>query len=46
VHGNLPQSANVLYVREPSGDVSRIYILRPVELEALRRTEKPTSPFR
>ncbi|HZM45607.1 MAG TPA: hypothetical protein VFC14_12295 [Burkholderiales bacterium] len=46
VHGNLPQSANVLYVREPSGDVSRIYILRPVELEALRRTEKPSSPFR
>jgi hypothetical protein len=40
VHGNLPQSATVLYVREPSGDVSRIYILRPVELESLRRAEK------
>ena len=40
VHGNLPQSATILYVREQSGDVSRIYILRPVELETLRRAEK------
>jgi hypothetical protein len=40
VHGNLPPSAIVLYVREPSGDVSRIYILRPGELETLRRAEK------
>ncbi len=46
VHGNLPQSASVLYVREPSGDVSRIYILRPGELEALRRAEKPSATFR
>jgi hypothetical protein len=40
VHGNLPPSATVLYVRDPSGDVSRIYILRPGELETLRRAEK------
>ena len=40
VHGNLPPAATVLYVREQSGDVSRIYILRPVELETLRRAEK------
>jgi hypothetical protein len=46
LHRYLPQSGTVLYVREPSGEVSRIYILRPVELESLRRAEKPTSPFR
>ena len=40
VHGNLPQAAAVLYVREPSGDISRMYILRPGELESLRRAEK------
>ena len=40
VHGNLPPAATVLYVREQSGDVSRIYILRPGELETLRRAEK------
>jgi hypothetical protein len=40
VHGNLPESANVLYVQEPGGDVSRMYILRPDELERLRREAK------
>jgi hypothetical protein len=40
LHGNLPESATVLYVKEPSGDVSRIYVLRPGEIESLRRAEK------
>jgi hypothetical protein len=40
VHANLPPSAAVLYVTQPNGDVSRIYILRPGELETLRRAEK------
>ena len=37
VHGALPERADVLYVQEASGDVSRIYILRPDELELVRR---------
>ena len=40
VQGNLPDSASILYVQEPGGDVSRIYILRPEELERLRREAK------
>jgi hypothetical protein len=40
IHANLPQSATVLYVTQPNGDVSRIYVLRPAELETLRRAEK------
>ena len=41
VHAALPERASVLYVQEASGDVSRIYILRPEELELVkRRTER------
>jgi len=39
VHGLLPERAAVLYVQEASGEVSRIYILRPEELELVKRTQ-------
>ena len=37
VHGGLPERATVLYVQEQSGEISRIYILRPEELELVKR---------
>ena len=40
VHGVLPAQATVLYVQEPGGAVSRIYILRPEELERIRRARE------
>src|SRR5262245_50058425 len=39
VHGLLPERATVLYVQEASGEISRIYILRPEELELVKRTQ-------
>ena len=40
LHASLPESASVLYTQDPGGEVSRIYILRPDELERLRRESK------
>ena len=40
LHNSLPESASVLYVQDPGGDISRIYILRPDELERLKRESK------
>ena len=40
LHANLPASASVLYVQDAAGNVSRIYILRPDELERLKRESK------
>ena len=40
LHGALPESASVLYAQDPGGTVSRIYLLRPNELERLRRESK------
>jgi len=37
VHAALPESATVLYVQDPGGAIARIYILRPEELERIRR---------
>jgi len=37
VHGSLPQQAFVLYVEDMNGDISRIYLLRPDELERIKR---------
>ena len=37
VHEALPEQAAVLYVEDMNGDISRIYILRPEELEQLTR---------
>ena len=37
VHGSLPQQAAVLFVEDMNGDISRIYILRPDELERIKR---------
>jgi hypothetical protein len=37
VHEALPEQGAVLFVEDPNGDVSRIYILRPEELEQLTR---------
>ena len=37
VHGDLPGQAPVYYVEDMNGDVSRIYVLRPEELDSLQR---------
>ena len=36
VYGALPQNATVLYLQDPAGAITRIYILRPDELERIR----------
>ena len=40
LHGQLPESANVLYVEGPGKEITRIYILHPNELESLRRAAR------
>ena len=37
LHSYLPQQAHVFYVEDMNGDISRIYLLRPDELESLQR---------
>lgn len=37
VHNALPQQAYVYYVQDMNGDVSRLYLLRPEELDSLQR---------
>ena len=37
MHSYLPQQAYVFYVEDINGDVSRLYLLRPDELESLQR---------
>ena len=37
VHSYLPRQAHVFYVEDMNGDISRIYLLRPDELESLQR---------
>ena len=37
VHGSLPQQASVLFVEDMNGDISRIYLLRPDELERIKQ---------
>ncbi|MGH6691945.1 MAG: hypothetical protein ACRET3_07110 [Burkholderiales bacterium] len=37
LHTFLPERATVLFVPDMNGDISRIYILRPEELEQLQR---------
>jgi hypothetical protein len=37
VYGALPQSASVLYLQDPAGAITRMYILLPDELERIRR---------
>ncbi len=36
LHSYLPEQANVLFVQDPNGDLSRVYLLRPEELEQLK----------
>ncbi|MFN7086715.1 MAG: hypothetical protein ACK4N4_08820 [Burkholderiales bacterium] len=38
VHGHLPPHAEVLYVLDPRGEISRIIILTPEELARLEQT--------
>ena len=40
VHAELPPGAEVVYAREQSGDVTRILILTPQEVERLSQTGK------
>lgn len=37
LHTFLPERATVLFVQDMNGDISRVYILRPEELEQLQR---------
>jgi hypothetical protein len=37
LHTSLPERATVLFIQDMNGDISRVYILRPEELEQLRR---------
>jgi hypothetical protein len=37
LHNNLPEEGHVLFVEEKNGEISRVYILRPKELEQLTR---------
>ena len=37
LHSYLPKQAYVLFVEDMNGDLSRVYILRPDELEQLKR---------
>ena len=37
LHAYLPKQAYVLFVEDMNGDLSRVYILRPDELEQLKR---------
>ena len=37
VHNQLPESGNILYVLNTTGEVARIYILRPDELELVKQ---------
>jgi len=37
VHNQLPEGANVLYVLNMTGEVARVYILRPDELELVKQ---------
>ena len=37
VHNQLPEGANVLYVLNMTGEVSRIYILRPDEVDLVKQ---------
>ncbi|MGH8702096.1 MAG: hypothetical protein ACREVR_13120 [Burkholderiales bacterium] len=38
LHTFLPERATVLFVQDMNGDISRLYILRPEELEQIQRT--------
>ena len=37
LHTFLPERATVLFVQDMNGDISRVYLLRPEELEQLQR---------
>jgi hypothetical protein len=37
LHTVLPERATVLFVQDMNGDIARVYILRPEELEQLQR---------
>jgi hypothetical protein len=40
LHNQLPEYSPVLFVEDRTGDVARVYLLRPEELERLERTLK------
>jgi hypothetical protein len=44
LHTFLPAKAQVLYVLDTNGDVSRAYILRPEEWEQLKPPPAPPAP--
>jgi hypothetical protein len=41
VHGSLPDAAFVLFVEDMNGDIARMYLLLPAELERLKPASKP-----
>ena len=40
LHNQLPEYAPVLFIQDRKGEIARIYLLRPDELERLERTLK------
>jgi hypothetical protein len=40
LHNQLPEYSPVLFVEDPRGEIARVYLLRPEELERLERTLK------
>jgi hypothetical protein len=41
VHGSLPDAASVLFVQDMNGDIARLYILLPSEIERVKPTPDP-----
>ena len=41
VHGSLPDAAPVLFVQDMNGDIARLYILLPGEIERLKPAPAP-----
>lgn len=41
VHGSLPDAAPVLFVQDLHGDIARLYLLLPGEIERLKPAPKP-----
>jgi len=41
VHGSLPDAASVLFVQDMNGDIARLWILLPAEIERVKPAPKP-----
>jgi hypothetical protein len=41
VHGSLPDAASILYVQDMNGDIARLWILLPGEIERVKPAPQP-----